>query len=125
MLIIRFQRVGKRNQSLFRIVLTEKTAPPKGKYIEKLGFHNPIEKETILDKERILYWLGKGAKPSDTVWNLLIKKGIIKDKKIKIKIKKTGNKKQGIENEEHKIPTESLRPPTGQADKKEKKTENK
>ncbi len=87
MLIIRLQRVGKKNQPTFRVVLTEKTAPPKGRYIEKLGYLDPRTKKNSLDEERINYWISKGAQPSDTVWNLLVKNGIIKEKKRSIKIK--------------------------------------
>lgn len=110
MLVIRLQRMGKKNQPLYRIVLAEKTAPPKGKYIEKLGFYDPKQKRSILQKERILYWLEKGAKPSTTIWNFLIKKEIIRGKKIKIegsfgakiKKKKTESKEQKTAEKEKK-----------------------
>lgn len=87
MLVIRLQRRGKRNQPFFWIVLAEKTAPPKGKFIEKLGFVNPIKKERKVDKERVKYWLSRGVQVSDTVWNILVEEKIIEDKKRKIKIK--------------------------------------
>jgi len=97
MLIIRLQRRGKRNQPFFWIVLTEKTAPPKGKFIEKLGFVNPIKKERNVNKERVKYWLSRGVQVSDTVWNILIEEKIIEEKKRKIKIKpkKKKEKKEG------------------------------
>ena len=87
MLKIRLIRIGKKNAAVFRVVLTEKTAPPKGKFLEVLGNYNPRLKTIKLKPERILYWLGKGAKASDTVHNLLVKQGVIKGPKIKIKIK--------------------------------------
>lgn len=82
MLVIRFQRVGRKNDPAFRIVLTEKRSKPKSGEREILGSHHPHTKTTILKEERILYWLSKGAKASGTVHNLLIAKGVIKGKKI-------------------------------------------
>lgn len=104
MLVIRLQRRGKKNQPFFWIVLTEKTAPVKGKYIEKLGYVNPLKKEFSINKERVRYWLSKGVKISDTVYNLLIEKNILEGEKRKIKIKP--KKKKGEEKKEEVI-TES------------------
>jgi len=88
MLTIRLIRTGKRNKSSFRVILTEKTSPPKsGKFLEVLGNYNPHQKEINLKEERIKYWLSKGARASDTVHNLLVKKGTIKGPKIKKKIR--------------------------------------
>lgn len=95
MLIIRLQRVGKKNQPFFRVVLTEKTAPPRGKYIEKLGYLDPRTKKSGLNAERTQYWLSKGAQPSDSAWNLLVKKGVVKAPKRKIKIKQKKQKEGG------------------------------
>ena len=86
MLRIRFQRMGKRNRPYFRIVVTERSFPPKGKFIEKLGFWDPIKKVGNFDEKRIKYWIEKGAQVSDSCWNLFVKKGIIKGKKRKIQI---------------------------------------
>ena len=83
MLMIRFQRVGKKNEPSFRIVLTEKTRGPQKKYLEELGFYNPRKKTVQLKSERILYWLSKGAKASPSCHNLLIKEGVISGSKIK------------------------------------------
>ena len=78
MLVIRFLRVGKKNQPSFKIVVTDKRKPPRGgRFVEELGFWNPLTKEKVLKPERIRYWLSKGAKPSDTVYNLLISEKII------------------------------------------------
>lgn len=93
MLIIRFQRMGKKNQALFRIVVAQKESKIKGKYIEKLGFYNPLNKEKKLNIERIKYWLEKGAQVSNSVWNLLVKEKIIEGVKRKIKIKKKKEEK--------------------------------
>lgn len=81
MLIIRFQRVGRKNDPAFRVVVTEKRSKPKSGELEILGSHHPKTKTTILKNERILYWISNGAKMSDTVHNLLVSKGVIKGKK--------------------------------------------
>lgn len=77
MIIIRLQRVGKKHTATFRVVLTEKTAGPRRKYLELLGNINRKTKTVSLNKDRILYWLGKGAQPSDSIHNLLISQGIV------------------------------------------------
>ena len=84
MLVIRFQRVGRKNDPAFRIVLTEKRSKPKSGEIEILGSFYPKTKGTRLNAERVLYWLSKGAKASPRVHNLMITKGIVKGKKISV-----------------------------------------
>lgn len=80
--MIRLQRTGRKNEPHFRVVLTEKTTSPRGKHIELLGFLNPKSKERSFKKERILHWLSKGAKLSDTAHNLFISEKILEGKKI-------------------------------------------
>ena len=92
MLVIRLQKVGKIHTATFRVVVTQKTAAAKRKYLELLGNVNRKTKAVSLNKERILYWISKGAQPSDTVHNLLIAQGIISGKKIPVH--KTSNKHQ-------------------------------
>lgn len=82
MLMIRLQRVGRKNDPAFRLVLTEKRSKPKSGELEILGSYHPKTKATILKNERILYWLAKGAKLSPTAHNLLISKGVRQGKKI-------------------------------------------
>lgn len=83
MLVIRFFRVGKKNQPSFKIVVTDKRKPPRaGRYIEEVGFWNPLTKEKVLKPERVKYWLSVGAKPSPTVFNLLVSEKIVEGKKI-------------------------------------------
>lgn len=85
MLSIRFLRVGKKNQPFFRIVVTDKKNPPRGgRFLEILGFFNPLTKERKLKAERITYWLSKGAKPSETVHNLLIQEKVIEGEKVAV-----------------------------------------
>lgn len=73
MLVIRMRRVGSKKRPFFRIVVTEHTAPRDGSFNEVLGTYNPRTKpETLtLNRERITYWISKGARPSDTVRTLI------------------------------------------------------
>jgi len=71
MLKIRLQRTGKRGQAYFRIVILEHTKKPKGEYLELLGNYNPHQKILNAKKDRVEYWISKGAQVSPTVNNLL------------------------------------------------------
>ena len=82
MLMIRLQRIGKKNEPHFRVVLTEKTTSPRGKFIELLGNVNPRTKVKSLEKERITHWISKGAQVSDTVTNILVSEKVITSAKI-------------------------------------------
>lgn len=83
MLKIKLSRVGKRKQPTFRLLIVEKQKDPWGTYIENVGTYNPrTEPNSLnLNEERIKYWMSVGAKPTDTVHNLLVTAGIVKDKK--------------------------------------------
>ena len=99
MLTIRLTRKGKRNQPFFRLIVTDKRNSPKGgRPVEILGYVDPLTKRKSLKKERILYWISKGAKPSDTVNNLLIREKVIEGEKINVsKIKKSKLAKMAAE----------------------------
>lgn len=81
MLRIRFQRVGRKNDPAFRVVVVEQRSRPQGAGIETLGSYHPKTKHTVLKNERILYWLSQGAKTSDTVHNLLVAHQVVVGKK--------------------------------------------
>lgn len=72
MLKIRLQRVGKRGQAYFRVVVLEHTSRPQGKFLELLGNYNPHEKQLNVKRDRVEYWVSKGAQVSPTVNNLLV-----------------------------------------------------
>src|SRR3989344_6810061 len=85
MLVIRIKRKGKKNQPFFRIVVTDKRTSAKGgKSIDDVGYFDPLTKRSTLDKERVLHWLKVGAKPSDTVHNMIVSEKIIDAKKINL-----------------------------------------
>jgi len=117
MLVVRLFRVGKRNQPSFKIVVTEKDRPPRGgRFIEEVGFLNPLKKEKILKKERINYWLSVGAKPSATVLNLLISEKLVEGKKIP----KHGKKKKGEEKPAAEVKAAEAKPKVQPQEKQEK-----
>ncbi len=76
MLTIRLSRTGKKGQPSYRVVLAEHSWAVKGKFLEILGNYNPVDKHTVLEKERILYWIKQGAQPSDTFASLAVKNGM-------------------------------------------------
>lgn len=98
MLTIRLTRKGKKNQPFFRIVVVDKRKSSKGgKAVEILGYVDPIKKRKSLKKERIQYWISKGAQPSSTIHNLLVSEKIIDAKKIHVsKIKKSAESAKAI-----------------------------
>jgi len=72
--------MGRRHRPFFRINAIDGRAPRDGKVLEKLGHYDPLvkdaDKQIVLKRERIEYWLEKGAVPSDTVSQILIRHGI-------------------------------------------------
>lgn len=83
MLVIRLARHGRKNQPTYRVVLQEKDWAPSSKVLENLGNMNPhTNPATVkLEVERIKYWIGQGAQPSNTVHNMLITAGVITGEK--------------------------------------------
>jgi len=95
MLILRFQRQGKKKDFIFRIVAVDsKIAVDSGKTTEVLGWLDPKTNKFELKKDRILYWLNQGAQVSDSCYNLLIKAKVIEGKKRPIKITKKKTEKE-------------------------------
>lgn len=73
MLAIRLARYGKKKKPFYRVVVMDKRRPRNGRFVEVVGTYDPLKKplEIRLDAERIRYWLGCGAQPSDTVRSLI------------------------------------------------------
>ena len=102
MLAIKFSRVGKKKKPTYKIIVLEKGDDPWGNYLEQVGNYNPHTKEASLKIDRIKYWIDKGAQPSASVNNLLIKQNVIegaKQKSVRIS-KKRAAKKEGKKAEE-------------------------
>lgn len=77
---IRLTRMGRRHRPFFRINAVDSRTPRDGRVIERLGHYDPLEKDTtkqiVLNRERVEFWLGQGAIPSDTVSEILLRHGI-------------------------------------------------
>jgi small subunit ribosomal protein S16 len=72
-LMIRLARIGKKKHPFYRVVVTEKARPRNGRFVEIVGTYDPLKKPAAieLDRDRVDYWLAKGAQPSDTVRSFL------------------------------------------------------
>jgi small subunit ribosomal protein S16 len=90
MLKIRLQRVGRKHEPTFRLVLTDHTNSSKtGRFKEILGSYDPRKSTDLLKTDRIKHWLSMGATPTDTVHNLFVNHKVIDAKKKNVLPKKT------------------------------------
>ena len=71
MVKLRLKRMGNKFNPFYRIIAADARAPRDGRFIEELGYFNPLSEELKLNKELIIKWLDDGAQPTDTVRNLL------------------------------------------------------
>jgi small subunit ribosomal protein S16 len=81
--VIRLKRVGTCKKPFFRVVVTDSRSSRDGKVIEELGHYDP-KKETdkvVVDAERVKYWLGQGARPTEKTESVLKNGGILVSKK--------------------------------------------
>jgi small subunit ribosomal protein S16 len=78
MVRIRLRKMGLKHQPYYRIVVADRESPRDGRFLEVVGTYNPrTEPSTILvEEERIYYWLGKGAQPSESVVRLFTQVGL-------------------------------------------------
>ena len=76
---IRMRRMGSKRQPFYRIVVADSRMPRDGRFIEEVGYYNPLTNpdEVKLEEDKIFEWLEKGAQPSDTVRSLLSKAGLM------------------------------------------------
>lgn len=76
---IRLKRMGAHKKPFYRIVVADARSPRDGKFIEEIGYYNPISepKEIKINNEKAEKWLKNGAQPTDTVKDLFKKNGII------------------------------------------------
>ena len=95
MLKIRLQRIGRKNDPAFRVVLTDsKNSTKSGKFLEIIGIYNPKAGKTSFKTERIKYWISKGAQLSNTMHNFMVHEKIVEGKKINVLPKKKPTKKR-------------------------------
>ncbi len=83
---MRLQRVGRKHQPSFRVVLTDsRNSAKSGKFLEVLGSYDPRNKSQLsLNAEKIKYWISVGAQPSGTVNNILLQNKVIKGEKVHV-----------------------------------------
>ncbi|MEE3666364.1 30S ribosomal protein S16 [Listeria monocytogenes] len=76
---IRLKRIGSKKKPFYRIVVADSRFPRDGRSIETIGTYNPLldPVEVKIDEEATLKWMHNGAKPSDTVRNILSREGIM------------------------------------------------
>ena len=81
---IRLRRMGKKKQPIYKMVAADSRSPRDGKFLEAVGFYNPLTNPHTLDlkEDRIMYWLNVGAQPTHTVKSLLRQKGITLKKEL-------------------------------------------
>lgn len=90
MLMMRLQRVGRKNDPSYRIVVTDKrTGPKSDKHIARLGSYNPKFNQVQLDAAKAKEWLAQGVQPSDTVYNLLVAQKVVEGRKRNVLPKKS------------------------------------
>ncbi|BBO71795.1 30S ribosomal protein S16 [Desulfosarcina alkanivorans] len=75
---IRLARHGAKKRPFYRIVAADNDSPRDGRFIEKLGTYNPLQDpvQVVLDADRVKYWIGQGATPTDTVRSILKREGV-------------------------------------------------
>ena len=79
---IRLKRIGSKKNPFYRIVVADERSPRDGKFIEEIGYYNPLtEPKTVkVDAEKVNKWISNGAKPTDTVNKLFKKNGVYEAK---------------------------------------------
>ena len=77
---IRLRRMGAKKAPFYRIVVADSRFPRDGRFIEEIGYYNPLEEPPVIkvDEEKVQKWISNGAQPTDTVKALLKKAGAIK-----------------------------------------------
>lgn len=87
MLAIKLQRIGKKHQPSYRLVVAEKRSKLDAPPVEDLGSYNPSTKKANFNSDRVFHWVKAGAQPTATVHNLLVKEGVLNEPKVKIKVR--------------------------------------
>lgn len=102
MVKIRLKRTGRKGQPHYRIVVIESTRARDSKPIEEIGYYNPRTSPStiVLDKEAAQKWLDQGAQPTETMEQILVKQGLLKEIKRGSKLAKQKKKKKEAGQEE-------------------------
>ena len=102
---IRLSRGGSKKRPFYRIVVAEAASPRDGRYVERLGHYNPMtakdnEQRLVVNGERVAYWLGLGAQPTERVQKLLASLELMAPVKLREQPKKSAVGKKRAEREE-------------------------
>ena len=88
--MLRLQRIGRRNEAHFKIVVIEKSKGPKSqKYVDIVGSYNPKMGTVQMNEDKVKKHLSNGVQPSDTVYNMLVTKGLVEGRKKNVLPKKS------------------------------------
>lgn len=82
MVKLRLTRMGATKAPFYRIVAMDSRKARDGKYIDQIGFYNPVSepKQIVIDADKAKEWLANGAQPTDTVMGFLVSQGIVEKK---------------------------------------------
>ncbi len=99
---IRLSRGGSKKRPFYRIVAADSRAPRDGRFIEKLGTYNPMlpqdhEQRVVINSDRVQYWLGIGAQPTDRLTKIFANLGLVKAPALKEQPKKSAPKAKAVE----------------------------
>ena len=99
---IRLSRVGSKKRPFYRVVAADQRAPRDGRFIEKLGTYNPLlpqdhEQRLVINEERVKYWLGVGAQPTERLEKLFSNLGLVKAPALREQPKKSAPKAKAQE----------------------------
>ena len=117
---IRLARGGAKKRPFYRIVVAEASSPRDGRYVERVGTYNPMvpkehEQRMTLDSERITFWLGKGAKPTERVHKMLAAAGLAEPLVIRDQPKKSAPGKKRAEREAEAAEATAVESPAEEA----------
>ena len=99
---IRLSRGGSKKRPFYRVVAADQIAPRDGRFIEKLGTYNPLlpqdhEQRLVINEERVKYWLGVGAQPTERLEKLFSNLGLVKAPALREQPKKSAPKAKAQE----------------------------
>ena len=114
---IRLARGGAKKRPFYRIVVAEASSPRDGRYVERVGTYNPMvskehEQRMTLNSERIIFWLGKGAKPTERVHKMLAAAGLAEPLVIREQPKKSAPGRKRAEREAEAVATAAAETPS-------------
>lgn len=97
MLKMRLQRIGRKNNPSYRVLIVDSRQGPKsGKFVDHIGSYDPKADQVAIDGEKAKTWIAKGVQVSPTVHNLLVSQKIIEGKKVNVLPRKSPIKKKSV-----------------------------